>query len=206
VLEFEGEDVIVLTTTGARTLPAPTSNARVAIYNSSGSSVTITSAANIGSGNTTSVALSDGESMVLLAVNDTGTWRWIQVGGEVSVSLNSYSNVTINGANLNLSSAAGGSGSANIVVSDNIADALSVKINGGADFLVFDSTDTNEKLTILSAVTQKLGFYGTTPVVQPAHADQAAATGGATQDAEARTLLNRIRADLVALGLIKGAA
>lgn len=69
---------------------------------------------------------------------------------------------------------AGATGTNEIQVADNLADALSVKITGGADFLVFDSTNSNEKLTILSAVTQKLGFWGTTPVVQPAHADQAA--------------------------------
>jgi hypothetical protein len=67
----------------------------------------------------------------------------------------------------------GATGVSEIRVPDNVADALSIEISGGADFIVVDTTNSNEKLTILSAVTQKLGFYGTTPVVQPASADQA---------------------------------
>ena len=75
-------------------------------------------------------------------------------------------------ANMTLSSGAdlifsGTTGQSELTFTDNLADALSVKITGGADYLVFDSTNSNEKLTILSATTQKLGFYGTTPVVQP---------------------------------------
>lgn len=96
-----------------------------------------------------------------------------------------------------------------------------------------------------TATTQKLGFFNATPVVQPAHADQAAmsaptqqaltdSTGGtasttlatisdsATANALAsvaarlgeakndvlalRTLANRLRSELVTLGLIKGSA
>lgn len=67
----------------------------------------------------------------------------------------------------------GATGACEVSVTDNLADALSVKIAGGADMLTFDSTNSNEKLTVLSAVTQKLGFWGTTPVVQPAAAGQA---------------------------------
>lgn len=61
----------------------------------------------------------------------------------------------------------GTTGQSEITFTDNLADALSVKITGGADMMVFDSTDSNEKLTILSATTQKLGLWGTAPVVQP---------------------------------------
>ena len=71
-----------------------------------------------------------------------------------------------------------------------------------------------------TAVSQKLGFYNATPVVQPASADQAAlaldadVTGSDTVDLAAvnanfaaiQTLVNQIRSDLVALGLQKGAA
>lgn len=69
-----------------------------------------------------------------------------------------------------------------------------------------------------TSVSQKLGFWNATPVVQPASANQAAvATTGATQTtpwgfttaAQANgivTLLNEIRAALVAVGIIKGAA
>ena len=62
----------------------------------------------------------------------------------------------------------GTTGQSEITFTDNLADALSVKITGGADMLVFDSTDSNEKLTILSATTQKLAFYGAAAVVQGA--------------------------------------
>ena len=66
------------------------------------------------------------------------------------------------------------------------------------------------------SVSEKLGFWNVTPVIQPTNAAQAAvATTAATQtnpygystQAQADgiiTLLNRIRTDLVALGLIKG--
>ena len=82
--------------------------------------------------------------------------------------------------------------------------------------------------TIASAATKKVGFYGTTPVVQPSGAAQAAVTAtstdgtaGAAADlaalkAEAEligddvratiTLVNAIRSALVLQGLIKGSA
>lgn len=62
----------------------------------------------------------------------------------------------------------GATGACEVSVTDNLADALSIKIAGGADLLILDSTNSNEKATILSAATQKLGFFGTTPAVQPA--------------------------------------
>ena len=67
-----------------------------------------------------------------------------------------------------------------------------------------------------SATSSKIGFFAASPVVQPTSASQAAVatdaatTGAATYgftSAQANTivtLLNRIRTDLVALGLIKG--
>lgn len=55
------------------------------------------------------------------------------------------------------------------------------------------------------SVTDKISFYNETPVVQPASADQAAITVGATATA-ANTLLIAMRTALVDLGLIKGAA
>lgn len=47
--------------------------------------------------------------------------------------------------------------------------------------------------------TQKIGFFGETPVAQQFVAD--AATGGTTVDAEARYLVNYIRSNLISLGL-----
>jgi hypothetical protein len=67
----------------------------------------------------------------------------------------------------------GATGVSEIRVPDNVADALSVEISGGNDFIVIDSTNSNEKLTLLGSAAQKLGFYGTTPVIQPAGANQA---------------------------------
>jgi hypothetical protein len=68
-----------------------------------------------------------------------------------------------------------------------------------------------------TAITQKLGFYNATPVVQPASAAQAAVvTTGATDaspfgytEAQANAivaLVNEMRSTLVNLGLMKGAA
>lgn len=52
------------------------------------------------------------------------------------------------------------------------------------------------------AATEKIGFYGSTPVVQPASAGQAIPTDLAS----CIVWITQVRADLIALGLIKGAA
>jgi hypothetical protein len=77
---------------------------------------------------------------------------------------------------------------------------------------------TTNGLKIGAATTDKIGFYGATPIVQRAGAAQAAvATTGSTNSspygfttaaqADALvTLVNELRAALVALGAIKGAA
>jgi len=64
--------------------------------------------------------------------------------------------------------------------------------------------------------TEKIGFYGTTPVVQPASASQAAVSSAQTttatttalaSDVDALIVLtNQLRAELVSLGLIAGSA
>lgn len=64
------------------------------------------------------------------------------------------------------------------------------------------------------ATTNKLSFYGLTPVVQPSGAAQAAVTTGTpTTLSEVITIqtsivafVNKLRTDLVALGLWKGSA
>lgn len=53
-----------------------------------------------------------------------------------------------------------------------------------------------------TAVTQKVGFFGVTPVVQQASASQAAATDATT----VITLANALRTALLNIGIIKGAA
>lgn len=69
-----------------------------------------------------------------------------------------------------------------------------------------------------TTVTEKLGFWGKAPVIQPTHANQAAlsldtdVTGGSTVDKTAidnnfsaiQTLVNQLRSDLVSAGIIKG--
>lgn len=82
-----------------------------------------------------------------------------------------------------------------------LADAANIVVNA--------TTGTK----IGTATTQKLGFYNVTPVVQPAHADQAAAVAASGGDSPTEaefnavvTLVNRLRTDLIALGLIKGSA
>lgn len=52
---------------------------------------------------------------------------------------------------------------------------------------------------IATSSTQKLGFYGATPIVRPSAIG--APSGGATQDAESRNAINSIRTALTNLGL-----
>lgn len=54
----------------------------------------------------------------------------------------------------------------------------------------------------LGKTGEKIGFLGAAPIVRPAHADQAIATDAAS----VIVLANRLRLDLVNLGVIKGAA
>lgn len=97
---------------------------------------------------------------------------------------------------------------------------------------VTSSNETNsiksaDGITIGQSATDLVGFYAATPVVQPTSASQAAITNSAGGTASATTglqaltasynstliansfativvLLNKMRADLVELGLIKG--
>lgn len=76
------------------------------------------------------------------------------------------------------------------------------------------ATGTATGSQIATSASQKLGFYGTTPIVQRTSASQAAVVTtpaalvsyGYTQSQADGivTLLNEIRAALVAVGLIKG--
>lgn len=56
------------------------------------------------------------------------------------------------------------------------------------------------------STTDKIAFYGTTPVSQRASSDQATVASSGSFGATQAALLNEIRATLVALGLMKGAA
>ena len=77
--------------------------------------------------------------------------------------------------------------------------------------------DKNPDGTCLVRSGEKLGFYGTAPIVQPSSGNQAAFATGFTTTlptntvlqasvVAAQTLLNQLRTDLVNLGLIKGSA
>lgn len=89
-----------------------------------------------------------------------------------------------------------------------------VTIDNGKNFVLGTSTGTK----IGTSVSQKLGFYNATPVVQPSGAAQAAVvTTAATQStpygfatqAQADNLValvNALRAALVATGIVKGSA
>ena len=82
------------------------------------------------------------------------------------------------------------------------------------EYVIYESPDGAQ--IGKSATSSKLGFFAASPIVQPTSASQAAVattaatTGAATygftsaQANDIVTLLNRIRTDLVALGLIKG--
>lgn len=80
-------------------------------------------------------------------------------------------------------------------------------------------TGNDDGVTLGRSVTDKVGFYGTTPATQPADADQAAGTtstfsltasyNSAIIITSLTALLdevNAIRSALVTLGLIKGGA
>ena len=145
-------------------------------------------ASNVSLRNVFAVATQSAHPLVLMT-NDTERAR-ITAGGNVLVGT-----TTDDGANkLQVNGSVGLAEAGNIVV----------------------GTTTGTKIG--TATTQKLGFWNATPIVQPASASQAAvATTGATNvtpfgyttSAQANaivTLVNEIRAVLVAEGLMKGAA
>ena len=89
---------------------------------------------------------------------------------------------------------------------------------------LFDGRNIQTGLTtgtkIGTATTQKISLWNATPIIQPASGNQAAlsldtdVTGADTVDKAAintnftniQTLVNRLRTDLVSVGIIKGAA
>lgn len=79
---------------------------------------------------------------------------------------------------------------------------------------------TDDGIMVATASTKKLGFYGTTPIIQRSGSAQAAVSTTAsvssttslwgfstsTQADGIVTLVNELRAALVAVGIIKGSA
>lgn len=89
--------------------------------------------------------------------------------------------------------------------------AETIRIGDAANIILGTTTGTK----IGTSTSQKLGLWNATPIIQPASANQAAVTGsaGATYTSaeqtlinSLKTLVNQLRADLVAVGAIKGAA
>jgi hypothetical protein len=85
-----------------------------------------------------------------------------------------------NGADLIFS---GTTGQSQISVTDNLADALSIKITAGNDFIVLDSTNTDEKLSLAAHASMKLGFFAVTPVVRQSAYTQTYSTADKTHSA-----------------------
>lgn len=97
-----------------------------------------------------------------------GTFTTLGVGGDLTVSA---------GGNLVFT---GTTGQSEVNLTDNLADALSVNISGGNDFIVIDTTDSNEKLYLVPGTGQKLSFFNVTPVVRQSAYTQTYATATKT--------------------------
>ncbi len=67
-------------------------------------------------------------------------------------------------------------------------------------------TGSDDGTTLGRATSDKIAFYGTTPVSQRASSDQATVTTSASFGATQALLLNQVRDALVQLGAIKGSA
>lgn len=113
--------------------------------------------------------------------------------------------LNLDGGNLTASTvAATNLAATNLTASLDAADAVNIAVG----------TTTGTKIG--TAVTQKIGFWNVTPVVQPAGANQGVAANGTTTTATTtnldtgltnlRTLVHEIRTALVNTGIIKGAA
>lgn len=136
-------------------------------------------------------------------------------GGDIITSATTFNLINTTATTVNAF------GAASVALTIGHADAKAafaggISIADGKDLAAGTTTGTK----IGTGATQKLGLWGVTPVVQPASADQAAltldvdVTGADTVDKSAintnftsiQTLVNQLRSDLVAAGIIKGAA
>lgn len=96
-----------------------------------------------------------------------------------------------------------------LIFSDRYIFQRDIEMLGGRNFQFSRGTGTKHG----TAANQKQSFYGVTPIVQPTSASQAIVTGTAdgvyssnevTLINDLVILTNQLRADLIALGLIKG--
>lgn len=90
-------------------------------------------------------------------------------------------------------------------------------MNTATGSLETNTPASTDGYTVGQSANDLVGFYGIAPIVQPTSANEAAASATAatttspwgyatsTQANAVVTLVNQLRADLVALGLIKGA-
>jgi len=76
-----------------------------------------------------------------------------------------------------------------------ILDCGSITLNNGSNLILNTTTGT----IIGTDAAQKLGFWNTTPIIQPIHITDP--SGGGVIDAEARTAINSILAQLASMGL-----
>jgi hypothetical protein len=77
----------------------------------------------------------------------------------------------------------GTTGQNEVTLTDNLADALSVKIAAGNDFLVFDSTNSAEKLHVAANASMAIGFFAVTPAARASAYTQTYATADKTHAA-----------------------
>lgn len=167
-----------------------------------------------------------GNIMLGSYIADSGVWSGnyniaigfnadpLTVGGSNQLNIGNliYGTGAYNSTSKKVFTRSGSAQSGNVWEWQDSAGAVGLAVAANTRDLVLDTT-TGTKIG--TATTQKLGFWNATPVVQPADAAQAAATGtaGASYTAteqtlinDLKTLVNQLRSDLVTVGLIKGAA
>ncbi len=166
-------------------------------------------------GQATSTGVKLAASQPILDANGNEEIKFVATGSAVNEGTitnaatgNAPSIAATGETNVSLALAAKGTGTINLTSGVAITDAKDIALGS--------TTGTK----IGTAITEKLGFYNVTPVAQLASSAQAAVTpstsfaGSDTVTAATvlaavqavETLANRLRADLVTLGLIKGGA
>lgn len=111
-----------------------------------------------------------------------------EVESLLEAATGTYTTLTVSTTGITLDTGAdlafsGTTGQNEITVTDNLADALSIKIAAGNDFIVLDSTNSNEKLSVAAHASMKLGFFAVTPAVRQSAYTQTYATADKTHSA-----------------------
>jgi len=128
----------------------------------------------------------EARTITLAMGTDDGTVINVTSGGSSKFSVDSDGNVIAAGTT---------------AVTGATTFTAAVTLNGGATFGEGDNiaVGTSTGTKIGTATSQKIGFFNATPVVQQTNV--ADPSGGATQDAEARTAIAAILTRLETLGL-----